>query len=111
MSVRRPVEIPLIKDQTTVAAGPEVEGWNTNRAFEVTGRTASGSGAAQVVIEVRNSDLAAWKVLATVDLTLGTTEASDGFASQAAWRRLRARVVSISGTGAAVSANFTSTPL
>lgn len=113
MSVRKVRETTLLKDQTAVTAttGLGEDVWHTNRTYEVSGHTSAGAGATDVVIEVRNSELAAWKTLATVSLVLGTTEVSDGFASQAAWRFVRARITAISGTDATVSANVGSSTL
>jgi hypothetical protein len=101
----------LLESVTAVGAGPEKEPWHGNHTYEVYGTTSAGSGSAVVVIEVRNSQLAPYKTLATVTLTLGTAAVSDGATSPAAWRYVRARVTSISGTDATVSANVGHQPL
>lgn len=71
------------------------------------GTTSTGAGAAVVVIEVSNIENPAidadWITAGTITLTLAATGASDGFSSAASWRNVRARVSSISGTGAKVS--------
>lgn len=110
-SVRKVGVVDLLTDATSTVTGSEVECWHTNRTFEVYGNTSSGSGSAVVVIEVRNSQNAPYKTLATVTLTLGTTVTSDGATSPAAWRYCRARVTTLTGTGATVSANTGSSPL
>lgn len=102
---------PLLEAATTTATGASHEVWHTNRTFECYGTTSSGAGAAAIAIEVRNDENADWKLLATVSLTLATSVSSDGFATTAAWRYVRARVASISGTGASVNANVGSAPL
>lgn len=72
------------------------------RTFQAVGKTSSGVGAASVEIQGSNTG-AHWVVMGTISLTLGVTETSDGFASDAAWQFIRASVASISGTGAEVS--------
>lgn len=71
--------------------------------FQAAGTTSSGVGAATINIEVSN-DETNWLVAGTINLTLGTTSTSDGFAMNASWPFARANVTAISGTGAAVSA-------
>ncbi|SEH89554.1 hypothetical protein [Paraburkholderia hospita] len=63
----------------------------------------SGNGAvtASVVIEGSN-DAANALPLGTIDLT-GASPQTDGFLSDAEWAFVRARVVSVTGTGAVVS--------
>ncbi len=111
MSVRKVGVTPLLVNSVTTDTGPSLEVWHTNRTFECYGATGSGSGAASIVIEVRNDENSSWKTLATVSLTLGVTVTSDGLATTAAWRFCRARVASLSGTGAVVNANVGSAPL
>ena len=96
---------------TTTSTGDQKEPWHTNRSYEAYGYTASGSGSAIVVVEVRNSENSTWKTMATITLTLGTSVTSDGFVSSAAWRYVRARVTTLSGTGATVAANVGSSTL
>ncbi len=85
--------------------------WHSNRTYQAWGTTTGGTGAASIVIEVRDHDEAPWLTIATVSLTLSTTASSDGFASSAAWKYTRARVATISGTGASVNAWINSVPL
>lgn len=110
-SVRKVGVLPLLENQITTATSDQAEPWHTNRTFEAYGTTSSGSGAATVIIEVRNSEQSDWHTMATITLTLGTTVSGDGFSSSAAWRYVRARITAISGTNATVSANLGSAPL
>ena len=95
--------VKLLNAATTTATGETHAGWTWARTYQATGFTTAGSGAADVIIEVSN-DNSLWITMATITLTLGTTATTDGFASAAAWRYVRARVSSISGTGAQVTA-------
>mgnify|MGYP001558102766 CR=1 FL=1 len=67
--------------------------------------TVVGTGAvtANVTIEVSNDGIN-WcsTVLGTIILS-GTTTSSDGFTTDAPWKYVRANVIAISGTGAAVT--------
>ncbi len=110
-SVRKVGVLPLIASATTTVSSAAAEPWHTNRTFEAYGTTGSGSGAATVVVEVRNSELSNWHTMATITLSLTTSVSGDGFASSAAWRYVRARISAVSGTGAAVSVNLGSAPL
>lgn len=108
----------LSLDQTATGVGSDpdnsgdgVIAWHTNRTYQCWGTTSSGSGSAVVVIEVRDHDEAPWLTIATITLTLGVTATTDGFASSAAWKFTRARVTTLSGTGAKVSSVFNSAPL
>ena len=95
---------PMLASVTTTAAGEVYELGSDNKTFHVTGATTDGAGAATVVIEVSNNTSWPWLVLATVPLALSTTPVADGAVMQAGWKYVRARVISISGTGATVSA-------
>ena len=80
------------------------------RTFQATGTTSAGAGAAAIIIEGSNvapsvdGTNVEWVTLGTITLTLATTKSGDGFVSHAPWRFVRARVSSISGTGASVDA-------
>lgn len=111
MSIRKVGVLPLLDAATTTATGDQKEPWHTNRTFEAYGTTSSGSGAAAILIEVRNSEASSWHTMATISLTLASSVSGDGFASSAAWRYVRARVSSISGTGASVYVNMGTAPL
>ena len=97
----------LLTDAIATGAGSRVVPLSSHRTFHVYGETTAGAGAATVVIEVSNvlapATDADWVTAGTVTLTLGTTRTGDGFASEASWTHVRARVTAISGTGAKVS--------
>lgn len=86
----------------TNGAAFKMEGYDINRTFQA---TVAGTGAvtATVVFQVSN-DQVGWLDDASSTVTLsGTTTASGGFTSNAAWAYVRARVTAISGTGATVT--------
>lgn len=95
---------------TTATSGYEpLAGSRLMNTFWAYGTTSAGSGAATIVIEVSNASTPVnttnvdWLIAGTITLTLGTTQTNDGFAMNAAWRWVRARVTAISGTDAAVT--------
>jgi formylmethanofuran dehydrogenase subunit C len=65
--------------------------------------TGTGAVSATIVVEGSNTGQTGEYIsLGTITLT-GTTKATDGFASNAKWTYVRARVTAATGTGAAVS--------
>lgn len=74
----------------------------SRRAFQLVGTTTSGAGSATVAVEV-SLDGVNFMTQGTITITLGTTAATDGFASDAPWRYVRGNVTAISGTGARVT--------
>lgn len=94
--------VKLLTDAVAPGAGDAHAPWAARRTFQAVGSTSSGAGAADVRIEVSN-DGVNYIEAGAITLTLSTSASSDGFASDAAWRYVRARVDSISGTGAAVT--------
>lgn len=75
-------------------------------AVEAYGTTSSGTGAAIIEIQVSNNN-STWQTAGTINLNLGTTQTSSRFemdASWMGWPYVRAKLASISGTGASVSA-------
>jgi hypothetical protein len=108
----RPVvgSVALLTAATTTSSGEAMSIRCDNRTFQAMGTTTAGSGAAAIVIEASNKTTPVtgtnvdWTTLGTISLTLGTTQTNDGFVSYAAWRWVRARVSSISGTNASVDA-------
>ncbi len=99
----------LISGQTATDAAPanavRVDALPAKRAFQAYGSTSAGAGAA--VIEIYGSLFGitgTWVLLGTITLTLDTAITNDGFASDAPWPFLATKVVSISGTEAAVTA-------
>ncbi len=103
--------LPLLTAATATSSSDAIEPYHTNRSFEAFGTTDSGSGAATVIIEVRNSENSDWHTLATITLTLSASVSGDGVVTTAAWRYVRARLSALSGTGAAVSCNMGTAPL
>lgn len=100
--------VALLSSAIATGSGETHQPVGTKRTFHARGSTSAGAGAADVVIEVSNttdkpSSDTEWLELGTISLTLSTTESGDGFASDAAWRWVRARVDAISGTDAEVS--------
>ncbi len=100
--------LALISNQTTIDATPanpaRVNALSAKRVFQAYGSTTVGTGAS--VIEIYGSlygTAGPWVLLGTISLTLGTAVVADGFASDAPWPFIAVKVVSISGTGAAVT--------
>ena len=100
--------LTLISAQIATDASPlhpaRVDALPAKRAFQAYGSTSAGTGAS--VIEIYGSLFAltgTWVLLGTITLTLGTTVTNDGFASDAPWPYVAVKVVSISGTDAAVT--------
>lgn len=96
--------LTLIENRTTTGSGPTVEVDGAVFTVHAMSDTTSGSGSAVVVIEgsslpspSRDSD---WKELGTITLTPTTTGDSDGFPVVVPWDKVRARVTTLSGTGA-----------
>lgn len=108
MTVQTPLS--LLSAATTTATSNTVDNseYDGEKCFHAWGTTSSGTGAATIVIEVTNDTTAPWLTLGTISLTLGTSATADGFASSAPWYYTRARVSTISGTGAAVSVKMAS---
>lgn len=92
----------MLSEATSTDTSESFTLWGDSFSFQATGQTTAGAGAAQILIEVSNDD-SNWMTLLTIDLTLSTSTTSDGCASLGVWKYHRARVASISGTGAAVS--------
>ena len=82
-----------------------------NTTFYANGATSGGAGTLVVDIEATNMEpsetdgipdvTTEWVNLGTINLTLSTTIASDGFAINAPWKYVRAIVTAVTGTGAA----------
>ncbi len=100
--------VALLSAATATGYGEAMNARDTRRTFQALGTTTAGAGAAVIEIYVSNvpSPVTAtdveWKLLGSISLTLGTTKTNDGFASDAGWRWVRAKVASISGTNASV---------
>lgn len=98
----------LLSGVTTVSNGSTVgiPVSGQQRRFHAKGSTTAGAGAATIVIqgsEIVNPGVGDWIDLATISLTLSTTNSSDGYPTDAEWPNVRAIVTAISGTGASVS--------
>ena len=92
----------LMTGQTTTATGSSamVQQTTAQRTYQAT-VLGSGAQTATVIVEGSNENIN-FLTLGTITLS-GTTTASDGFASEAAWVFVRARLTAISGTGATVT--------
>jgi hypothetical protein len=97
--------VALLTTATTVSNGALHEPQHQQRTFDANGSTSSGAGSATILIQASN-DGSNFILIATITLTLSTTPAADGFASDAPWKYVRARVSAISGTGASVNVNM-----
>lgn len=97
--------VSLLTAATVTGGGPYCRSGKRNtRVFQVSGAVTEGAGAATVIVEA-SIDGVGWLTLGSVSLTLSTTVATDGFTyDDYPWVLYRARVSSISGTGASVSA-------
>jgi len=97
----------LIANATATGSGGALKPQTGLRTFQAYGATSASTGAATIVIEVSNIEKPAtdadWITAGTITLTLGVTRTSDGFATNAPWRNVRARISAISGTNATVS--------
>ncbi len=99
--------ITLLSGATATGAGSYYQLNPNNKTFQACGTTSAGSGASVVAIQVSDKALPAstdWITAGSITLTLASTNACDGFVSDARWRWWRANVISISGTTATVAA-------
>lgn len=99
--------VVLLSGATTTQSGARHTAWDAKLTFQAVGRTTSGSGAATIDIQVSNvtnpTQDAHWLTAMTISLTLtSANDVGDGQEFDARWRHVRARVTSISGTGASV---------
>lgn len=98
----------VLLNQVLVTGSSEIKRVRTiQKTFQARGRTTAGAGSATVIIEASDFDSPStgdWVTLATITLTLSTTNSSDGFTSDAPWKYVRARLSAISGTGAVIDA-------
>lgn len=101
--------VKLLDAATAAARGTAHQPVVASKTFQALGATSAGVGAASVDIQVSNVVTPAadtdvdWITIGNIALTLGTTQTTDGLASDANWRHVRAKLVSISGTNASVS--------
>lgn len=92
----------LLTDKTGTGAGSSFSPRGAKETVHCFGSTSAGAGAVTVDVEVSN-DGTTWVVAATIDLTLSTSVAADGFVFNAPWKFMRGNVTAISGTDAKVS--------
>lgn len=96
----------LLDAVTATGAGSVLVNFFERRTFQAIGHTSAGVGAATVEVQASNDPNeaeATWITIGTMSLTLGTTKVTDGFASDAPWRKIRGKVTALSGTGATVT--------
>ena len=89
----------LLRGATSAATGSPISNRGGARTFQAV-VTGSGALTATVEVEVSNNGTH-FLPLGTIGMT-GTNAATDGFAADAPWLFLRARVTAISGTGASI---------
>ncbi len=77
MSIRKVGVLPLQTNATATGFSETQEPWHTNRTFEAYGTTTNSTGAATILIEVRNNENSPWHTMATITLTLGTVVTGD----------------------------------
>ena len=101
----------MLSAQTATGYSQVYQPRDVYKTFQAFGSTSAGSGAATIIIQVSDvpdanlvtaTDIH-WITAGTITLTLGTTVTTDGFAVQAKWRHVRAKVSAISGTDASVN--------
>lgn len=96
-----PVARILLDSATSTATSDTFTGIDAiNRSFQAT-LTGNGALSATVLIQVSN-DGANWITMHTIALS-GNNYATDGVASEAAWKNIRVNLSAISGTGASVT--------
>lgn len=92
----------LIENVTTVSTSSSKRLKAANVTFQGRGQTSAGAGSADIRIEVSNDNVNFVEV-GQISLNLiNTSVSTDGFAIDASWKFVRAKVVSIVGTGAFV---------
>lgn len=103
MSAPERIEISTLLVAATATATGVAHKFAAARPKRTFQAVVSGTGAvtATVLIEVSNDDTN-FLTLGTITLS-GTTSATDGFASDAPWINVRAKLTAISGTSAAVT--------
>jgi len=101
------VSVPQTVTSTTITAsgsGPWIYKESPFSTFQACVDGTAGTQTATVTIECSDDGIhTCATVMGTITLS-GTLTASDGFASTASWKYVRANVTAISGTGAVVTA-------
>jgi hypothetical protein len=102
-TIKSPGGLKMLSAVTVTGAGSAYEFVSAHqKAFQASGLTTAGAGAATVKVQVSN-DNTNWIDLGTISLTLSTSESSDGFVADAPWQFARGNVTAISGTGASAT--------
>lgn len=104
--------VTILSEATATGAGSTFTPHSNCKTFQAIGRTTSGSGS--VVVKIQGSLTGGtyddeWIDVQTITLTLSNDRAStntDGQASESVWVYMRAKVTSISGTGASVDVHM-----
>lgn len=100
--------VRLLYQQASTGVGSCCEPHSAKKAFQLIGRTTSGSGSAIVKIQGSLTGGAGddqWVDVMTITLTLSSDGAStntDGQASDSVWVYIRPKVTTLTGTGASV---------
>lgn len=99
--------VALLNSVTATGAGEGHSPYEIHKTFQAVGSTSSGSGAADIDVEVSDIDSPSsdedWMAIGTISLTLSTTQATDVIATKGTWKWVRGNVTAISGTGATVT--------
>ena len=92
---------PFVGNTWRITAPPAQYG---KRTFQMIGSTSAGAGTATATIQVSN-DGTNWITLGIITLVLGTSVASDGFATDAVWENVRVYIATggVTGTNGSVS--------
>ena len=92
----------ILSAATATGAGGAIYKTSPKTTFQA---TVAGTGAVTATVKIESSNNAvSWCSTALGTITLsGTTTSTDGLATDAPWKYVRANVTAISGTGAAVT--------
>ena len=89
----------MLSSATTTSTSGTIQPQAGKVSFQATARTTAGAGALTAIISASNDGLQ-FITLGTITLVLSTTENSDGFTSDNAWKVYKSSISAISGTGA-----------
>jgi len=95
-------ESTLLPATIATATGGTVRPHNRPMSFTAEGETSSGAGTATIIIEGKAESGTVWETIDTLSLTLGTTTTSDSGSTDVPWSNVRARLTTLTGTGATV---------
>ena len=98
----------LLEAVTATGAGTRKQSYAGTKTYSASGRVTATTGAVTVQFRGTNNGGASYDVIGTITLALtvtgGTDDASDSFTSNDRYFEVDAKVTSISGTNAQVSA-------